>query len=419
MYYNISGKNSLENGCDLPRMGIVLKELLVFRWKWRQKAVMKMLFLTLVICGLYIMVGYHDDIGFHSATKRIGPIISMMKSGFHLDNFKDFSTVTDEEKYELMNNMRDSVDTLLKKCSTARPVCEHPSTGTKLLTLFTTWVYDKDKFLINSRTMKNWRTVLKHVNLVVFSNSSDVKRYSKLADFTVLPVTQEATGAPLLSAMFMAAKARFTSEFYGFANGDILFTDSLTKTLQTILCNIEEDFRQKGLLIVGRRINIPVTDIREEDITSSSNLVRISRSSGSLFQTDAEDYFITDKFYKWNEFLPVAIGRRGYDNWVVAYSRYNNITVIDATESVLCVHQTIESRGNYEGLSKGSYNLDLIDKLNLPFSFAAWGRTWCSSLKTWLDLCGQVVISNRSKVNSGCTSYYWSHSFMKLIGWRK
>ncbi|KAL4237760.1 hypothetical protein ACF0H5_002472 [Mactra antiquata] len=384
--------------------------------KLRKKFVVKILVLTLSMSLLYVTITYYNGNGLHSPTDRLGPLFNVLKSGYHLDNIQAFSAVSDEEKYELMNNIRDSVDSVLKKCNAGKSLCKENLQGSKLLTLFTTWVYDEDKFPINYKTMINWKTLLSNANLIVFSNSSEVQHHSELAGFTILPVTHEADGSPVLPTMFKAAKKKFQSQFYGFANADILFNDSLMKTLSSLVCNLNSSYIQNGLLIVGRRINVPAMNVTGQDAISSSSLARISKSSGSLFQTDAEDYFITDMNYNWNNFLPVVIGRRGYDNWVVAYSRYNNITVMDATESILCIHQTIQSRGNYEGLSKGDYNIDLIEKKKMPFSFAAWGRTWCSDLKTWFDLCGQVIISVRSKVNTGCTSLYWYHNLLNFLG---
>jgi hypothetical protein len=209
----------------------------------------------------------------------------------------------------------------------------------------------------------------------------------------------------------------FQSEFYGFVNGDILFTDTLINTLKHVYCNLG-DRGQNGVLIVGRRVNIPARSIKDETAISWKELDNISRT-GSLFQSDAEDYFITDKKYPWHKFLPVAIGRRAYDNWVVAFSRYHNITVIDATESIQCLHQTLESRGNFEGLDKGRYNIELIDKLKLPFSPYSWGRTLCAGMKSWTNLCGEVVLSERLKLDSQCTSYNTFHKIFEVLGLRK
>ncbi|KAH3844279.1 uncharacterized protein LOC127872752 [Dreissena polymorpha] len=346
-------------------------------------------------------------------TNKLGPLYQMIIGHryTHLEDLEGFEEVSDQQKIYLMKKVQDEVHNLMSKCQLQKNEvreCESKfqNQNDKILTIFTTWMYDKDKFPINNKTLFNWRT-LPDVNLIVFSDSEDVNRLSKAAGWSVVPIQNKAAGAPILPEMFIEAKKTFKSYFYAYANGDLLFTDSLITTLRTVLCSHEyfKSEKSSGLLIVGRRTNIPAASVINDDAISWSKLHSLAKSQGELFQTDAEDYFISDSKYPWESFQPVAVGRRGYDNWVVAFSRYSNKTVIDASETVLCLHQTLDSRGNYEGLTKGNYNLDLIAKLNVPFSVGGWGRTFCSEWKTWSDLCGHIVITKRKKFPSECLGY--------------
>ena len=61
---------------------------------------------------------------------------------------------------------------------------------------------------------------------------------------------------PVLSYMFRAAQSVQESTFYGYANGDIVFDESLIKTLDHIKTMLKH-FKQT--LFVGRRTNIKVT----------------------------------------------------------------------------------------------------------------------------------------------------------------
>ncbi|XP_053400113.1 uncharacterized protein LOC123542351 isoform X2 [Mercenaria mercenaria] len=353
----------------------------------------KFLLLTVGASMMFTFMAHHVVYRPSSAVSRLGPAFMLInKAGnSHLDYFEEFAESPDEEKIVLMNKMRESMKSFMHRCTKKKAYCKKFPEQQHILTLFTTWVYEKEKFHINNKTLFNWRT-LPNVNLVVFTNSTGVKYYSAEAGFQVLPIIEEASGAPVLPAMFGAVMKKFQSEFYGFANGDILFTKTLVDTLEHVLCSLGQIRRQNGILIVGRRVNVPARLVTDKIAMSWKQLDRISHS-GSLFQSDAEDYFITDKSYPWHKFLPVAIGRRAYDNWVVAFSRYHNITVIDASESIQCLHQTLESRGNFEGLEKGRYNIELIDQLRLPFSPYSWGRTLCAGMKSWTNLCGEIVLS--------------------------
>ena len=101
---------------------------------------------------------------------------------------------------------------------------------------------------------------------------------------------------------------------------------------------------------------------------------------------------------------------------MVTFSRRNNIPVIDASGSVLCLHQTLESRGNYEGLTRGNYNMEILEGLNLPFSFGQWGKTICARLRLFVNLCGEIEIEAREHLDSCCTDYYLSYRIWKTLG---
>lgn len=358
-----------------------------------------------------------------SSIINLGPAFTMIQGNgkIHIDDLTGFEEVSDEQKIYLMDKLRNSIHDLMKNCSDhdQQPAkCRSSSSSEKILTLFTTWVYDEQKFSVNNKTLHNWK-MLPNVNLVVFVSDGDTKveEISRQAGWTVLPVTLEAAGTPVLPAMFHDVMMKYKSRYYGFANGDILFTKKLTDTLEQIACQVESGSitDEKGILIVGRRINVPADKLTDESALSWWKLEQFSNQYGKLFQSDAEDYFITDSKYPWATFLPVAVGRRGFDNYVVAYSRYVNITVIDASESIQCIHQTLKSRGNYEGLTKGQYNIELIEKQNMPFDFG-WGRTYCTQWKSWYDLCERLMISERKSILPSCSEYRLSYRLSSFFG---
>ena len=93
-------------------------------------------------------------------------------------------------------------------------------------------------------------------------------------------------------------------------------------------------------LVIGRRTNVLGNDkLRQyvpDDVTS------LAKSAGNLFMHSAEDYFITTaQGYPWHR-VPrdVVIGRVGYDNFLVVNALRHNVSVVDATNTLLAVHQT-------------------------------------------------------------------------------
>ncbi|KAK7488936.1 hypothetical protein BaRGS_00019893, partial [Batillaria attramentaria] len=155
----------------------------------------------------------------------------------------------------------------------------------------------------------------------------------------------------------------YNTRLYAFANGDILFTESLMDTLKVVLASRHLPLDVKPLLVMGQRTN--VRWVRPEE-TSFSNLTRISKERGKLTWVNAIDYFVVDRKFPWIDIPDLVIGRVWYDNWLVSYCIQRRFIVIDATKTLLAVHQTGKA-----GISEGShrptkwYNLNLLKRLRL------------------------------------------------------
>ena len=84
----------------------------------------------------------------------------------------------------------------------------------------------------------------------------------------------------------------------GFANSDIAFDKSLVQTIGALLKKKEENKHWNKFMIVGRRKNVNVPEFlfakSDQTITKRiwSKIVKYMHEHGSLFQTDAQDYFL-------------------------------------------------------------------------------------------------------------------------------
>ncbi|XP_052233104.1 uncharacterized protein LOC127845966 [Dreissena polymorpha] len=253
-----------------------------------------------------------------------------------------------------------------------------------LLTLFTSWNENQEKHLVHNLTLINWRSLHPYVIPVVFTNESSVINECNKAGVTTLPLSNVAAdGIPVLKYMFRDAMDHFNTSFYAFSNGDILFTDTLIRTLAHMIHSTTGNL-SKPVLIVGRRTN--VENVTFEEGLHWENITRISKSRGKLFGGWAEDYFITTPSYSWNKVAEVVIGRRAYDNWLVYNARKMKYTVIDATDTLVAVHQTTKA-GNFEGHSHSNrdYNHNLLAKMYTRIPYQA-GVVGCIEMYTQYDL---------------------------------
>lgn len=269
------------------------------------------------------------------------------------------------------------------------------------IVLFTTWTHDSSKDQIHNLTLKNWRSLSHQVEIVVFTNSSDVEKFAQSFGAQTFPILRHGGGgSPVLKWMFLTVMKKYqNSKLFGFVNSDILFTDKLIKTLETV---IQIKNMSKPLFLVGRRIN--VKNVVPKEAKSFSEIERIAKNRGALFGANAEDYFITNKAFPWKDIIDVVVGRIAYDNWIVGHVICKlHIDVIDLSETVIAVHQTTEKGGNYEGFKSKytHYNNALFKKLKIIPIFET-GFTICSQEFTDYNLCGGVHIFKRETFWEKC-----------------
>ncbi|XP_029644780.1 uncharacterized protein LOC115218909 isoform X2 [Octopus sinensis] len=254
-----------------------------------------------------------------------------------------------------------------------------------LLVLITTWNLSPEKLAIYENTARIWGSWPLLLQPVLFRpaiptdnvSSSRLDTYLR-KNWRIRNVTKVACGQiPVLKAMILEVLASFTDhDFYGYANADILFDESLINTLKSIKKKLPQN---RPILIVGQRTNVKFTN--STYIVNSYNIRKIAES-GILMRGIAIDYFITNRHFPWNQIFDFVIGRSRYDNWLIAFANSQNMTLIDATESLTAVHQTT-SDGNYAGWRHpNKYCNVAIIKANPPKFKMTWGSTVCAPYYT-------------------------------------
>jgi len=89
--------------------------------------------------------------------------------------------------------------------------------------------------------------------------------------------------------MFLIAEEILEAEFVGYANCDILFDTERLRTTLRALITIK-------VVVVGRRVNVPVLNIVSEDMDSSlesgnAHIKRVVKNK-EVFVPEAQDYII-------------------------------------------------------------------------------------------------------------------------------
>ncbi|KAK2150674.1 hypothetical protein LSH36_396g06009 [Paralvinella palmiformis] len=224
-----------------------------------------------------------------------------------------------------------------------RQLNKHPKreVGSPIVTMFTTIRDVHCRKAIHKRLINNWLALPPGLDPVLFvpfteHNSSWIS--SAIANnWRVRFLYGLRKNLPILSAMFKEVLALSTTPFVGYANADLLFDASLISTLRLLSQRL--NVSNEKILIVGRRRNV---DTAAVNLGSGSDLTKISEMEKiGLHQDNAQDYFIISRqSVPWNEVPDFVVGRIGYDNWFVSKAQDWNMTLIDASRTILAVHQS-------------------------------------------------------------------------------
>jgi len=145
-------------------------------------------------------------------------------------------------------------------------------------------------------------------------------------------VSRNEWGTPLVNSIFEQARSASQANLLAYVNADIILTPDFVTTIQEV-SQIEERF-----LVVGRRWDLRI----EKEINFDGNWVdeldQKKQIQGKLHNHAAIDYFVFPREI-FTEIPPFAIGRAGWDNWMIYHALQRNWMVIDITPSVIVVHQ--------------------------------------------------------------------------------
>ncbi len=145
-------------------------------------------------------------------------------------------------------------------------------------------------------------------------------------------VARNAEGTPLVSSIFALARQASDSPFLVYVNADILLTPDIVASARQAMA------KTNMFLLVGQRWDLDVTEPLDFTGDWVARLQNDARVRGELHRPMGSDYFIfpRDCFTDMPDF---AIGRAGWDNWMIYKARKEGWATVDATASIMIVHQ--------------------------------------------------------------------------------
>jgi hypothetical protein len=200
------------------------------------------------------------------------------------------------------------------------------------LTLFTIpkGFADPHVSLIQRNALASWHQLAPEVEVLVMGDDPGVAEAAGEFGAThVGGVASNQFGTPLLDSAFREAAARGSGEVLCYVNADIVLLEDFLAAVRRL--------PRDPYLAIGRRWDCDVDSLLDFS-DGGTSLRDWARRNGELDKGRGSDYFA---FRADTDFgLPAfAVGRPGWDNWMIGRALELRLPLIDMTESVTAVHQ--------------------------------------------------------------------------------
>ena len=239
-----------------------------------------------------------------------------------------------------------------------------------LLTIFSTPKPFSDPHItmIQRNAIQSWLQLGNEVEVLLIGNEAGMQEIAEEFNIRQLPdVLCNASGTPLVSSIFEQAYQASSAPILAYVNADIILLSDFVSAAKSA-SKQEEHF-----LIVGQRWDLEVNANMYFSSGWEEHMKTDLQTDGTLHLPAGSDYFIYPRsiFRKLPEF---AIGRAGWDNWMIYHAKVEGWQVIDATPSITAIHQAHDYRHlpdgkphyelpesqHNENLAGGSANLYMV-----------------------------------------------------------
>lgn len=215
----------------------------------------------------------------------------------------------------------------------ARPAARDIAVSASLTIVSTPKPFVGQAGIAQRNAITSWTLLRPRPEIVLFGNEYGTSGVCEELGLLHVPnpVCNE-FGTPLLNGLFDEARSLGTHGLLCFVNSDIILTGDFLPAIRRLGA-----WRDKWVMVGGRMdidISAPIDFGRDE---WERDIRRTAQETGCPMHISS-DYFVFPRELFRNT-PPFAIGRPGYDNWLLWMALHSGIPLVDVTTEVLAIHQ--------------------------------------------------------------------------------
>jgi len=187
--------------------------------------------------------------------------------------------------------------------------------------------------VIQDNAIGSWKRLGGEVEVILMGDDPGIREAAERHGVRHVPeISRTDEGTPRLDVMFEAARRAAAYPLLGYVNADVILLPDL------LLCARQVADRFASFLTVGQRWDLDVRQRLSFDPGWEAALRGEVAQRGRRHRPTGSDYFVfpRDLFQAMPAF---ALGRAGWDNWMIYHSRLQRWPVVDASDAVTIVHQ--------------------------------------------------------------------------------
>ncbi len=201
--------------------------------------------------------------------------------------------------------------------------------------------------LIQRNAITSWTKLNPRPQIMLFGDEIGTAEIAKELNIQhIRDIECNQQGTPLVSAAFSLAHKLAQGDVLTYINSDIILLSDFIAALDKLSWN--------RFMMSGQRWNLSLEGTLEfSDSNWESKLRNLATTSGNLEGVQAMDYFVFP-FGFYQNIPPFAVGRPGWDNWMLYQALKLGLPVIDATPAITAIHQNHDYNHHPQG-KKGAY----------------------------------------------------------------
>jgi hypothetical protein len=149
----------------------------------------------------------------------------------------------------------------------------------------------------------------------------------------VKKVERDEKGIPTVRSVMEVGHANSDTPYLCYANADMILMSDLFQATRQVSA------QAKDFLLVGQRWDLDLTELLDFSPGWEARLRLLVETRGKFYSPWGIDYFAFPR-HLYSEVPNFTIGRPAWDNWMVYHARQTWGLAVDATRSVMVVHQS-------------------------------------------------------------------------------